>query len=165
MSAVLKTGLKLLVTGGLVYLLVRHLDMEALGAAFISVTPSVYVLAVACFVLSNFLGAVQWFLLLRAQNLNVSFLQALVLYHVGVFFNNVLPGNIGGDAMRIYDIRRLTGESSGGLAAPVVGRVDGLRAPSARAAKAPGERRHEAAPPGDPAPAGQRHTLRAGRAR
>ena len=127
MSAVLmKTGLKLLVTGGLVYFLVRHLDMVALGAAFISVTPSVYLLAMACFVLSNFLGAVQWFLLLRAQNLSVSFLQALVFYHVGLFFNNVLPGNIGGDAMRIYDIRRLTGESSGGIAATVMDRFIGL---------------------------------------
>ena len=126
MSSVLKTVLKLLVTGGLVYYLLRYLDIGALGAAFLSVTPSLYVIAIVCFVVSNLLGAVQWFLLLRAQNLTVSFRQALIFYHVGVFFNNVLPGNIGGDALRIYDIRRLTGESSGGIAATVMDRFIGL---------------------------------------
>ena len=126
MIELLKTALKLLVTGGLVYYLFRHLDMASLGAAFASVTTSLYLLAIGCFVLSNFLGAVQWYLLLRAQNLTVSFRQALIFYHVGVFFNNVLPGNIGGDALRIYDIRRLTGESSGGIAATVMDRFIGL---------------------------------------
>ena len=126
MIEVAKTALKLLVTGGLIYYLVRHLDMASLGSAFASVTTSLYLLAIGCFVLSNLLGAIQWYLLLRAQNLAVSFRQALVFYHVGVFFNNVLPGNIGGDALRIYDIRRLTGESSGGIAATVMDRFIGL---------------------------------------
>jgi len=82
--------------------------------------------AIVLFVLSNCLGAGQWFLLLRAQGLPVSPRKALVFYFVGIFFNNVLLGNIGGDAMRIFDIRRLTGRSSAAVAATMMDRFVGL---------------------------------------
>ena len=83
-------------------------------------------MAVLLFALSNALGAVQWHLLLRGQTLKISFRQSLVFYWIGVFFNNVLLGNIGGDALRIYDVKRLTGDGSAGAAATFVDRFIGL---------------------------------------
>ncbi|MBN1466995.1 flippase-like domain-containing protein [candidate division KSB1 bacterium] len=64
------------------------------------------------FACSNFLGAFQWFLLLRSQSARCSFLHALSYYHVGLFFNNFLIGNVGGDAFRIYDVARHAGDTT-----------------------------------------------------
>lgn len=117
---------KLLVSGGLLYWLARSSDLDSFAGVFRRTDPWYFAGAAGFFVLSNLLGACQWHLLLRAQSLPVSLRQATVLYWVGVFFNNVLLGNIGGDAMRIYDVRRLTGETSRGAAATFMDRFIGL---------------------------------------
>ena len=126
MRSAFNVGLKLLVSAGLLYYLLQRSDLEAFAAAFAGIAFSLFGLAVLFFVVSNALGAFQWFLLLRAQELHISLRQAVVFYWIGVFFNNVLLGNIGGDALRIYDVRRLTGQISGGAAATVMDRFIGL---------------------------------------
>ena len=68
--------------------------------------------AVLVFAVSNVLGAMQWFLILRSQKVDLSFLHVLSYYHVGLFFNNFLIGYVGGDALRIYDVRRHSGDST-----------------------------------------------------
>ena len=121
-----KTGIKLCVSVGLIAYLGSQLALDDLAGIFAQMQLDLFVSAVLFFVLSNGLGAVQWYLLLRAQDLVVSFRQALIFYFIGVFFNNVLLGNIGGDALRIYNIRRLTGRASGGVAATFMDRFIGL---------------------------------------
>ena len=128
MRLVLNAGLKLLVSVGLSWYLVLQIDLDlaGLGGVFARTIPWLLGVAVLVFAASNVLGALQWHLLLRAQRLAITYRQSLVFYLVGVFFNNVLLGNIGGDALRIYDIRRLTGETSGGMAATFLDRFVGL---------------------------------------
>lgn len=117
---------KLLVSGGLLYWLLAQSDLATFSSILQDTKLGLFMLAAGFFVLSNGLGALQWFVLLRGQDLAVSLRQAVVLYWVGVFFNNVLLGNIGGDAMRIYDMRRLTGETSRAAAATFMDRFVGL---------------------------------------
>ena len=66
------------------------------------------------FTLSNFLGSIQWRALLQLQDIHLPFKQVVLLYFVGVFFNNFMVGNVGGDAVRIYDLKRLTGRGTPG---------------------------------------------------
>jgi glycosyltransferase 2 family protein len=117
---------KLLVSGGLLYWLIAQSDLATFGSILQHTNVGLFLLAAGLFVFSNALGAIQWFLLLRGQALAVSLRQAVVLYWVGVFFNNVLLGNIGGDAIRIFDMRRLTGETSRAAAATFMDRFVGL---------------------------------------
>lgn len=117
---------KLLVSGGLLYWLLSRSDLETFAGLVQRADPWLFAAATGCFVLSNALGACQWYVLLRVQQLAISLRQAVVLYWVGVFFNNILLGNVGGDAMRIYDVRRLTGATSGGAAATFMDRFIGL---------------------------------------
>lgn len=117
---------KLLVSGGLLYWLIAQSDLATFANILQHTNVGLFVLAAGFFVLSNALGAIQWFLLLRGQALAISLRQVVVLYWVGVFFNNVLLGNIGGDAIRIYDMRRLTGETSRAAAATFMDRFIGL---------------------------------------
>ena len=119
-------ALKLLVSGGLLWWLLSRSDLEAFAGVLGRTDAALFAAAAGFFVLSNALGAGQWYLLLRGQSLAVSPGQTAVAYWVGVFFNNLLPGNIGGDAVRIYDVRRLTGATGRAAAATFMDRFIGL---------------------------------------
>ncbi len=118
--------LKLLISASLTWYVLRGMDWSELAQVFAAARLDAFALAILLFVLSNCIGAAQWHLLLRAQDLAVSPRQSVLLYHVGIFFNNVLLGNIGGDAVRIYDVRRLTGHGTAGAAATLMDRFVGL---------------------------------------
>lgn len=126
MRRLVDIGLKLAISLGLIGYLGYQMDWPILGRIFAGTLLWPFAGAVLLFVLSNVLGAAQWHLLLRVQAIPISFRQSLIFYHVGIFFNNVLLGNIGGDALRIYDIRRLSGQASGGVAATFMDRFVGL---------------------------------------
>lgn len=57
-----------------------------------------------------FISGYKWYILCR-QARNVSFLQCFRWYYIGFFFNNFLPGSIGGDSMRIYYASKRLGAS------------------------------------------------------
>jgi uncharacterized membrane protein YbhN (UPF0104 family) len=56
--------------------------------------------------LSNLIGAYQWSRLLAAVGIRIPLWKVAAYYHVGLFFNNFLPANIGGDLSRIADASR-----------------------------------------------------------
>ena len=126
MKAILNILLKLLVIAGLLFYLISQVTLNDFEDEFSETAPLFFLLAVGFFVISNGLGACQWYFLLRAQKLQIKFGQAMIAYWIGVFFNNVLLGNIGGDALRIYDVQRLTGDLRGAAAATFMDRLIGL---------------------------------------
>ncbi len=85
-------------------------------------------LAVVCLALSNFTACLQWKLLLERQGVNLKYGHLLKLYYVGLFFNNFMPGNVGGDIKKVYDIRMQGGQDSvgAGLTATFFDRLFGL---------------------------------------
>lgn len=117
---------KLGISGLLVWLFLRQVDLGLITAAGARISGTSACLAVGLFVLSNLLGAVQWRLLLGAQAIEMPFPRVVSLYFVGVFFNNFLVSNIGGDAVRVYDIQQMTGRATAGFAATFMDRFIGL---------------------------------------
>lgn len=55
---------------------------------------------------SNLLGSYQWSRLLQVVNIPLPYWKAAAYYHIGLFFNNFLPANIGGDIARVADTSR-----------------------------------------------------------
>lgn len=87
----------------------------------------VYVLgAVAIFFASSLLGSLQWNLLLRAGGVRLTFSRAFRLYFVGLFFNNFLPTNVGGDAVKIFDVTRSGNDPHQVFAITLLDRVIGI---------------------------------------
>lgn len=84
--------------------------------------------ALLCIFASNFTGCLQWKFLLEKQNVFLSYGHLLKLYFVGLFFNNFMPGNVGGDIKKVYDIRMQGGQDSvgAGLTATFFDRLFGL---------------------------------------
>jgi uncharacterized protein (TIRG00374 family) len=86
------------------------------------------VLALLSLTVSNFTACYQWKLLLEKQGVHMKYGKLLKLYHVGLFFNNFMPGNVGGDAKKVYDIRVQGGQDTvgAGFTATVFDRLFGL---------------------------------------
>ena len=55
-----------------------------------------------CYSVVEVLATVRWQILLRLQGVRISWLRAGAIVIIGLFFNQFLPGGVGGDAMRLY---------------------------------------------------------------
>jgi uncharacterized protein (TIRG00374 family) len=91
---------------GLFVFLFRRIPPGAFLEAVRVDHPEYLVAALTAFFGSNLLASYQWGRLLRAAGIRLSFLRVCAYYHVGLFFNNFLPANIGGDIARVVDAGR-----------------------------------------------------------
>jgi uncharacterized protein (TIRG00374 family) len=74
---------------------------------------------------SNVLGAYQWGRLLDAVEIRIPIWKVCSYYHVGLFFNNFLPANIGGDIARVADASRYGPTRAAAISTVVVDRLIG----------------------------------------
>ena len=98
--------IKIVVSLALIIILLYKISPSKLAVHLRGMNPIVLSVSVAVFFLSSFLGSIQWHLLLRAGGIQITFSQSFRLYIVGLFFNNFLPANVGGDVVKIYDVTR-----------------------------------------------------------
>ena len=91
-----------------------------------AVKPARLVPAALVFALSTFLGAWQWTLILRRAGLAVGPARLQAIYWVGLFFNNFLPGNVGGDLVKVSDVAVNTGHVARTVAGTLLDRMLGL---------------------------------------
>jgi len=85
------------------------------------------VFALSCIFLSYFSGCFQWKQLLAIQNIKMTYVNLLRFYFIGSFFNNFMPGNVGGDLKKIYDINQNSNETVGAaVSATFLDRLCGL---------------------------------------
>jgi hypothetical protein len=110
---------KLALSLGLMSYLVTRIPLGEVRAAIAAARPEWLAGALGLMLASNVLGAWQWQRLLRAAAIRIPFWKVCAYYHVGLFFNNFLPANIGGDIARVLDASRY-GPSRGTAASTVV---------------------------------------------
>ncbi|NIM96091.1 MAG: flippase-like domain-containing protein [Anaerolineales bacterium] len=68
----------------------------------------------------------RWYILLRAQKIDISFLRALQLMFTGLFVSNFLPSMVGGDVVRIAGILQETEKRVAGAASVLMDRLVGV---------------------------------------
>lgn len=119
---------KLLVSALLIWFLFsrRELSLESLADSLAAPRWGWLLAAVGVFALSALGGAVQWGWLLRAAGLRTPRTEILRVYLVGLFFNNFLPGNVGGDAVKVFDLGRREGRTAAVFGGTVLDRLLGL---------------------------------------
>jgi uncharacterized protein (TIRG00374 family) len=73
------------------------------------------------------LATMRWQLLLRIQKIRLSWLRAFAIVMIGLFFNILLPGLIGGDAVRLYYVfKQAPGRKTPAALSVVMDRLLGL---------------------------------------
>lgn len=70
----------------------------------------------------------KWWLLNRGQGITLSYRQLLNVYFIGMFFNTFLPSGFGGDAMRAYEMSRLTDQGGASTVSVIIDRLTSLYA-------------------------------------
>ena len=99
-------SLKVLLSVALMAFLFARIQFSSVASALTHASRPWLVAAFLVLVASNVLGSWQWDQLLAAVGIQIPFWKVCAYYHVGLFFNNFLPANIGGDLVRIADATR-----------------------------------------------------------
>jgi uncharacterized protein (TIRG00374 family) len=86
-----------------------------------------FVLGALCYILSVMFASTRWWWLLSVNKLPVTWWAALKFSWIGIFFNNVVPGQTGGDLVKaIYVMKRSHGARVPAMMSVVVDRIMGL---------------------------------------
>ena len=128
MSRRILVGLQIAGTIVLAAFLFRQFDWAAFVDVVRSLTPAFYVGSLAVVAIGQTLFAWRWQVVLKAIGVdvrNIRYRDVLQQYFIGLFFNNLLPTAVGGDAFRVYYLGRSTGYAEAG-ASVLVDRILGF---------------------------------------
>ena len=98
----LKTALKILLTGGALYLVFQKIDTNNLLQLSKTLSWGWLIPAIALFVGSKVATAIRLNTYFANIHISLSFWENWRLYLIGMFYNLFLPGGIGGDGYKVY---------------------------------------------------------------
>lgn len=104
----------------LIFYLLYFVGIGELIAVIERVNISVYVLAITSVLLSLTFHTLVWFQLLNTLKIRISLRRTYVLYWVGVFVDNLIPGGWSGDLFKAYLLNKDPKVESGKAVASVV---------------------------------------------
>lgn len=84
----------------------RRVSWDSIGPVLGHANPAWVFAAVLLLLTSHLLASYQWRRLLVTVGVELPFWKVAAYYHVGLFFNNFLPANVGGDLARTLDVAR-----------------------------------------------------------
>ena len=103
----LKLIIKILITVAILALIARAIDLTAVLGVVRRMQPEYLLLALLMQLLSAALASYRWYLIMRRLKFGQGPLFYLKSYLKGSFFNQALPGGIGGDAYRVLESAKL----------------------------------------------------------
>jgi len=121
-----KILLRAVVSGVLLGILLRQLNLRDLVGNFQNLTVSFVLLAWVYYALCEWLSAYRWQLLLAAKRVYVRVSKLFAFYLVSMFLNNFMPGGLGGDVVKTYDLYRYTGQGRVAVVSVFLERFTGL---------------------------------------
>jgi len=113
------------VSGGLLYAVISKTGIDRVFSTLKNINILSFLLAVLIYIFSIYISAVRWRLLLHEK---FGMKRLCSLYFIGAFFNHLLPGIIGGDAVKAYYLYRDTGRGSSSVASVFMDRYVGFAA-------------------------------------
>jgi uncharacterized protein (TIRG00374 family) len=86
----------------------------------------IFAAVLGIFIISQIIIGLRWWLLLRSQRIFIDFWAAVRLYLLGWFYNNFMPGSVGGDLLRAWYVTKHTPKKFEAVLSVFVDRVIGL---------------------------------------
>jgi len=124
--SVLQPLFRLAVSVALVAFLLTRLSFGEIREALADPRWGWLIASAAVYLLSAAGGALQWGWILRLAGIATPAVEIGRLYFVGLFFNNFLPANVGGDAVKIIDLGRQEHRSFSVFCGTLLDRILGL---------------------------------------
>jgi uncharacterized protein (TIRG00374 family) len=72
------------------------------------INPAIFACSLGIFVVAQIIIGLRWWLLLRSRSIFIPFFLAVRLHFLGLFYNNCMPGSVGGDLIRAWYITKHT---------------------------------------------------------
>jgi uncharacterized membrane protein YbhN (UPF0104 family) len=101
-------------------------DWTALGQVFRRLSLWCFTLSLVTYAATQAIIAFRWRLLLRAQSIYISMGATVRLHFLGLFYNNVMPGSVGGDLLKAWYVTKHTDKRLAGALSVFVDRAIGL---------------------------------------
>jgi len=117
---------KIAVSVGLLVYIGYQFEIGKIMSNMWSANPLLLAGAVVVFMVSGVLGAVQWNYLLGFHGIRLGFGGTVARYFMGLFFNYLLPGFVGGDVVRVYKTATVSGQGTQSFTSTLADRVIGL---------------------------------------
>jgi hypothetical protein len=117
------------VSGGIIagfFWVRREVGWDNLADTFRSINLGIFALVLGVFIIAQIVVGLRWWLLLRSQSIFIRFWAAVKLYLLGWFYNNFMPGSVGGDLLRAWYVTKHTDKKFEAVLSVFVDRVIGL---------------------------------------
>ena len=128
-----KLLLKITVSTALMAILLTRIDWSHARIQFSQLPPSFIIYALIFYTCLQWLSCIRWQIILAPSGHNLPTYQLMGSYFAGMFLNIFLPGALGGDVYRVYQVSRETNDSEVALVSVFLERFTGLAALSAMA--------------------------------
>lgn len=123
LNSYFRVFIKIGISCALLFWVLKRVQFSVLGASLLTYAWTYIVFSFIVVNLCMFVSALKWQYLLNVQQIQMSLKKLLMLYYVGLFANNFLPSSIGGDAMRIYDVAKISGKAKEAAASVIMERL------------------------------------------
>lgn len=100
---ILFTIIKTVISTALIYYILNKTDLGEIWASVKSANLWILLASFSLHAVGYYASAYRWRILALAQKMDLSVSYLVESYAVAMFFNNILPTTIGGDAVRAYD--------------------------------------------------------------
>ncbi len=124
----IKNALRVIVVLAAVGFLAATQDMSSLLAGIKSISLLPLLAGTTLFIIANFFVAVRWKSLLATLDIHLPLFAAAKITFVGMFYNNMLLSNIGGDLLRVWYVAKYTDKRLEAAFSVVVDRLCGFAA-------------------------------------
>lgn len=121
-----KDLLKVALSAILLALLFSRTNIDELAAAVEGVSAGVIAVVILLNLLMVAVNSYRWKVLLMAQGVDVPLSRLFACYLTGIFFNNFLPGSVGGDVYRVVGVAGYFKDKEDALPSVFMERVLGL---------------------------------------
>lgn len=99
-------SVKLLLSIAVLVYIARGLDLRQLRDHLVSVDPVLFLVAFALIFFQTFVLNGRWELIMRALGVSLDWLAGWRILMISLWFNQVLPSSVGGDAVRMWLLRQ-----------------------------------------------------------
>jgi len=118
--------LRFIVAGTALYLAFRGENFSEVVEVLLGLNLWVFAVAMGIYIIGQLIFVARWSLLLKVQSIKIGFWPAVRLHLLGLFYNNCLPGAIGGDLPRAWYVTKHTDKKLEAALSVFVDRVIGL---------------------------------------
>ncbi len=118
--------LRFIVAGAALYLVFRGENFTEVVDVLLGLNLWVFAVAMGIYIIGQLIFVARWRLLLKVQSIKIGFWPAVRLHLLGLFYNNCLPGALGGDLPRAWYVTKHTDKKLEAALSVFVDRVIGL---------------------------------------